>query len=302
MNGIIIIDKPKDYTSFDIIAVLRKTLHQKKIGHMGTLDPMATGVLPILLGETAKFQVFVADNDKAYVAEIQFGITTDTLDITGKILSKTKSNITQKELEVVLPKFKGEINQIPPMFSAIKKNGQKLCDLARHGIEIEREARKICIKSLEIIDFNEKDQTLKISVSCSKGTYIRSLCADIGDELKCGATLTSLRRTFSNGFSEKTSISLEKIINSSTQEIEKNYVFPTEHLFKNEKSVNITPAQAFRFENGGNLMLSRLSIETSYNNNEIFKVHVNDQFIGIGQICKESEELKFLKRQSFNME
>lgn len=302
MNGIIVIDKPKGYTSFDVIAVLRKKLHQKKIGHMGTLDPMATGVLPILLGETAKFQIFATNNDKAYIAEMQLGVTTDTLDVTGKILSKIESHVTKKELEKILSNFKGEINQVPPMFSAIKKNGKKLCDLARRGVNVEREARIITIKSLEIMNFNEENQTIKINVLCSKGTYIRSLCADIGDELHCGSTMTYLRRTLSNGFSEKMSLSLEKIISSSMEEIEKNYILPTEHLFKNEKSVDITAAQAFRFKNGGNLMISRLDIKTPYCNDQIFKVYVNNQFIGIGKVCTESEELKFLKCQSFNME
>ncbi len=302
MNGVIIIDKPKDYTSFDVIAVLRKKLSQKKIGHMGTLDPMATGVLPILLGETAKFQIFVSDNDKAYIAEMQFGMTTDTLDISGKTLSKTKSAITQEEIEKILINFKGEIDQVPPMFSAIKKNGQKLCDLARRGIDIERESRKINIKFLEIIDFNEKHQTLKINVLCSKGTYIRSLCSDIGDKLGPGATMTSLRRTISNGFLEETSIPLSEIINSTVQEIEKNYVFPTEYLFKNLQSVNVTFAQAIRFKNGGNLMLSRLDTQKNYINDEIYKIFSGNQFIGLGKVCKDSQELKFLKCQSFEME
>ena len=141
MNGIIIIDKPKDYTSFDVIAVLRKKLGQRKIGHMGTLDPMATGVLPILLGETAKFQIYNQENDKRYIAKMHFGTTTDSLDITGKIITDIKSTITKKQLEKALNEFIGNIDQLPPMFSAIKKDGKKLYDLARKGIEIKRDRR-----------------------------------------------------------------------------------------------------------------------------------------------------------------
>lgn len=303
MNGIIIIDKPKDYTSFDVIAVLRKKFKQKKMGHMGTLDPMATGVLPVLLGETAKFQVFALDNDKAYIAEIRFGMTTDTLDITGKILSKTESHITIKELCEVLDKFRGEIDQVPPMFSAIKKDGQKLYDLARNGIEIERDSRKVNIKSLEIIDFSEKNQTAEINVLCSKGTYIRSLCSDIGKALGCGGVMSYLRRTLSNGFSEKMSVSLEKITQSSLEEIEKSYILSTESLFKNQKSAEITKAQAIRFKNGGNLFISRLNIDENICiDNEIYKLYNDGKFIGIGRICKELGELKVLKCQSFDTE
>jgi tRNA pseudouridine55 synthase len=302
MNGIIVIDKPENYTSFDVIAVLRKKLHQKKIGHMGTLDPMATGVLPVLLGETARFQIFTPDNDKAYIAEMRFGMTTDTLDSTGKILSETESHVTDEKLREVLGKFKGKIEQIPPMFSAIKKNGQKLCNLARQGVEIERDARKIDIKFLETIDFNYKNQSLRLNVLCSKGTYIRSLCADIGDALGCGAVMTYLRRTLSNGFSENSSVSLEKIIDSSPEEIKKNYILPTEFMFKNQKAVDITTAQALRFKNGGNLFISRLGIEKTCSDNEIYKLYSDNKFVGIGRICKGSEELRFLKCQSFDTE
>ena len=154
MNGIIVVNKPKNHTSFDVIAILRKKLGQKKIGHMGTLDPMATGVLPILLGSTAKFQIFTEENEKEYIAEIIFGLTTTTWDIFGEETGRKEANISRENLAEILPKFTGEIMQVPPMFSAIKKNGVKLCDLARKGKEIEREARKFEIKKLEIFDFN----------------------------------------------------------------------------------------------------------------------------------------------------
>ena len=160
MNGIIAIDKPKGYTSFDVIAILRKKLGQRKIGHMGTLDPMATGVLPVLLGRTAKFQVFTQEHEKEYLAEIKLGVITDTWDIFGKVLSENFTNIEKSDLELVLHKFKGEINQVPPMYSAIKIGGVKLCDLARKGKEIERKPRSVNIKSISLIEFDKKNQKI----------------------------------------------------------------------------------------------------------------------------------------------
>lgn len=295
MNGILIIDKPKGFTSFDVIAKLRKKLGQKKIGHMGTLDPMATGVLPILLGDTAKFQIFVNDNDKSYVAKIRFGVRTDTLDITGKTMSEQKSNVTGSELEDTLKNFVGEIFQVPPMFSAIKQNGVKLCNLARKGVEVEREKRKITIHSIELLNFDFKNQEAVISVHCSKGTYIRSLCDDIGNALGSGAVLCDLRRTLSNGFSIESSVSLDKVIESPLDKVVDDYILPTEKLFENLKSVEISPAQAVRFKNGGALMLSRVRFHDNINDKERYKVYSEKNFIGIGQADSESAELKILK-------
>ncbi|MDP4120267.1 MAG: tRNA pseudouridine(55) synthase TruB, partial [Bacillota bacterium] len=155
MNGIIIIDKPQDFTSFDVVAVMRRLTKQKKIGHMGTLDPMATGVLPILLGNATKAQNFITDHDKEYIAGFQLGITTDTLDITGKEQSRCKPSVTKKQMQEVLIAFLGEITQVPPMFSAIQKNGQRLYDLARQGIVVERDARFVTIYESELLDFDE---------------------------------------------------------------------------------------------------------------------------------------------------
>ncbi len=297
MNGIIIINKPKDYTSFDIIAILRKKLGQRKIGHMGTLDPMATGVLPILLGETAKFQIYCQDNNKRYTAQMHFGITTDSLDITGKIITNTKSKVTKEMLKTILDTFKGNIKQTPPMFSAIKKDGKKLCDLARDGIIIERKSRDVYIKHLVLLDFDEKSQTATIDVTCSKGTYIRSLCSDIGEKLGCGAVMTALNRTLSNGFKISQSIPLSKINKLSAEQIVKSYLLPTDSLFGNLNSIMISNAQEIRFKNGGNLFLQRLHLPLDLKNNEMVKVYNNKKFIGIGRIDKEADELKIVKCQ-----
>ena len=295
MNGIIVIDKPQDYTSFDVIAILRKKLSQKKIGHMGTLDPMATGVLPILLGSTAKFQVFTSENEKEYIAEIKFGIITDTWDIHGNVLEKNNSNITEIELKNVLTNFIGNIKQVPPMYSAIKKNGVKLCDLARKGKEIEREARNVEIKSIELINFDYENQTAKIKVLCSKGTYIRSLCYDIGKILKSGACMGDLRRTLSNSFTLEDSISLAKVKTLEVDDIISNYIFPTEHLFKKNKSVNISEKQSQIFKNGVNLILSRLVLSRDVKNDEILKIYSDNKFIGLGRVDFDKDILKYLK-------
>ncbi len=297
MNGILIIDKPKGYTSFDIIAILRKKFHQKKIGHMGTLDPMATGVLPILFGETAKFQIFSSAHEKKYIAKMHLGIITDSLDITGKVISTTKSNINKNQFEQALKNFKGNISQIPPMFSAIKKNGQKLYELARKGIETKRDARKVEIKEIILLDFDEVNQDAVIEVTCSQGTYIRTLCADIGSFLKVGAVLTELKRTKSNGFNLSQSLSLDDLKNTDEQKILQEYILPTDFLFKDLKEINISPAQANRFKNGGNLSLQRLKLPNEFKNLQKLRLYSEKQFIGLGEINLGSDELKILKCQ-----
>ena len=295
MNGIIIVDKPKDFTSFDVIAKLRKKLGQRKIGHMGTLDPMATGVLPILLGDTAKFQIFAPDNNKSYRAKMKFGITTDTLDITGQILSSEKSEITRQSLEKVLKSFLGEIYQTPPMFSAIKKGGVKLCDLARKGVEIDREKRKVFINGIKTESFDFENQEAEISVDCSKGTYIRTLCDDIGRELGPGAAVTELRRTSSNGFDESDSVPLEKIIEMDLEDILQKLILPTERLFETFPAAQITSAQATRFKNGGALALERVKFSGTSPNDDVYKIYCSDEFIGLGKIDEKNDELKVLK-------
>lgn len=294
MNGILVVDKPKNFTSFDVIAKLRKKLSQKKIGHMGTLDPMATGVLPILLGDSAKFQIFSSDNAKSYDAKICFGIKTDTLDVTGTVISQKKSTVSLLQFESVINDFIGEIYQTPPMFSAIKQNGIKLCNLARKGINIDREKRKVFVDSIKIIDFDENRQEAKISVLCSKGTYIRSLCDDIGNKMGCGAALGELRRTLSNGFKIENSIKLDAILELDVENI-KNYILPTERLFEDLPTVNITAAQALRFKNGGNLAISRIRFTSCVVDNKTYKIYCDENFVGLGKTSFNTSELKVLK-------
>lgn len=295
MNGILVIDKPEGYTSFDVIAILRKKFGQKKVGHMGTLDPMATGVLPVLFGETAKFQVFSKVHSKKYVASLQLGITTSTLDITGEVISKLPSFVSEKDFKNVVGEFVGEIDQIPPMFSAVKQGGRKLCDLARKGIEVERKYRKINIFSLDVLDFNEKTQTAKIEIFCSQGTYVRTLCDDIGKKLGCGAVMTSLRRTFSNGFDLSQSYPLEKIKVTDVSEIINNYILSTNYLFLDNKKAYVSLNQATRFQNGGALSLTRIFSKQNFLDQEIFSIYHKDNFVGIGKVDKIRGEMLVCK-------
>ena len=192
-NGILLFDKPDGYTSHDVIACLRGITKQRRIGHGGTLDPMATGLLTIFFGTATKACEYISSAKKQYLAELKLGISTDTQDITGKVIKTSKVTCAKDDFLAVLPEFTGNIKQIPPMYSAVWKNGQRLYDLARKGIEVKREARNITIYELLFLD--SKDDTYSLSITASKGTYIRTLINDIGDALGCGAVMTALRRT-----------------------------------------------------------------------------------------------------------
>ena len=295
MNGILIIDKPTDFTSFDVVAVVRKSLHEKKTGHTGTLDPMATGVLPILLGSAAKAQIYLPDTDKEYICSFQFGLATDTLDITGKILNECPSNITTNQIEEILPQFRGDIMQTPPMYSAVSKNGVRLYELARKGIEVEREARPVTISKLELLDFDESTQSGKLQIACSKGTYIRVICDDIGKTLNNLCTMTALRRVKACGFDESEAVPLQKV-----RELGENgilpYIKPVESLFAHLDEIDITEKQAFRFSNGGNLALSRLKGISDSTNGTLYRVYNNNTFIGLGSVNAQLNELAFEKK------
>ncbi len=209
IQGIIVVNKDKGFTSHDVVNVIRRIYKTRKVGHTGTLDPDATGVLPICIGKATKACDMLTASDKRYTARVRLGITTDTQDISGEALSRSEVNVSEAELADAVKAFEGEIEQIPPMYSAIKINGQKLCDLARKGIEVERKARRINIYSIELSDFDGMEFTL--SVHCSKGTYIRTLCHDIGARLGCGAVMTELKRTASSIFSIDNAYTLEEL-------------------------------------------------------------------------------------------
>lgn len=211
LSGILIVDKPKDFTSFDVIGKLRGLLHTRKMGHTGTLDPMATGVLPIFIGKGTKAIPYLEDHDKRYTAEFRLGITTDTQDITGKILTTSDKEVSQYEVEVVLASFMGIHRQMPPMFSAVKVDGKRLYELARKGKEVERPTREVEFYEINLMKADAENGVYTIDVHCSKGTYIRTLCHDIGRKLGCGAVLTELRRTEACGYTLKESVTLDQV-------------------------------------------------------------------------------------------
>ena len=211
-NGIIIMDKPQGWTSMDVCAKLRGIFHEKRVGHAGTLDPMATGVLPVFIGRATRAVEFAAGSDKEYVAGLKLGVVTNTQDITGEILEQRPAEVTRKQLLAVLPRFTGAIEKVPPMYSAIKINGKKLYELARKGKEVERGPRPVTIHALEALDGPPPQGVdFLLRIHCSKGTYVRTLCHDIGQALGCGGCMSSLQRIKAAGFTLADSVTLEAV-------------------------------------------------------------------------------------------
>lgn len=241
MNGIILIDKPQDFTSHDVVAKLRGILHERRIGHSGTLDPMATGLLVVFAGRATRAVEFAESHEKEYIAAIRPGIVTDTQDITGNILQTSETRFSRDELLSVLPEFTGEILQVPPMYSAIKIKGKKLYDLARSGIEVERKSRPVTIKELEILGEDSGDFVLRIV--CSKGTYIRTLCHDIGQRLGAGAALSSLRRTKAGCFSVEDAHTIDEIQMLSEKGGLDGILLPVDSLFSGYRPIFISEYQ-----------------------------------------------------------
>ena len=298
MNGVIVVNKPAEFTSFDVVAVLRRVCNERKIGHCGTLDPNATGVLPVLLGRAAKAQDILPNHDKSYVAEFFLGKVTDTLDIWGEVLSEEKTSVTKEQLLSVIPEFTGEIEQIPPMYSAVQINGKRLYDLARQGIEVERAARKITVYSLEILDFDEAGQCGKLRVSCSKGTYIRTLIDDIAKRFCAGGCMTSLVRDSACGFSIENAYTIDELRAMSEKgEIEKA-LLSTESLFVRYGEITLSSAQAKRFANGGALDANRIRLRPeALSNGGIYRIKSQDNvFMGLGVYKAETQEIKVYKQ------
>lgn len=297
MNGVIVINKPQEFTSFDVVAVVRKLTGQRKIGHTGTLDPNATGVLPILLGNATKAQDIVPNHDKSYTAKFQLGIMTDTLDIWGEVVSKSDKKATKSEVLTALESFRGEIEQLPPMYSAVKVNGQRLYDLARQGKEIERKPRKVTVYSLELEVFDEETQSGTLNISCSKGTYIRTIIDDLGKALGTGATMTALCRTDACGYSLADSITLENARELAEKGELNSRIMQTESLFAGYKRISVSDAQAKRFSNGGALDMARTALsKATPSDKEIIRVSDRqNKFLGLGITDCESGQLKIYK-------
>ena len=282
MTGFIFLDKPEGITSFVAANRIKRIIKINKTGHTGTLDPMATGVLPVMLGGATRFSQYLPTHDKAYRAKILLGTVTDTLDITGTVLQKNGVDVTRAQLENTLNRFVGEISQLPPMYSAVSKDGVRLYKLARQGIEIEREARNVVIHYIKLLDVPDSGNEFEIEVSCSAGTYIRSLAADIGSELGCGATITALRRVEANGIAIDRTVTLETVQQFADEGRIEELITPCDEMLRCYPAVNVSEKQAVRFENGGQLELKRIKGEKTDGFCRVYSPE--KKFLGLGRI------------------
>ncbi len=289
MTGFVFLDKGENMTSFIAAKRLGRIFETKKVGHTGTLDPMATGVMVIAMEHATRFIELIGNHDKAYRAKFILGKTTDTLDITGKVLTEKEVTAGKEEVEKALCNFRGEIYQLPPMYSAIKKDGVRLYELARQGIEIEREKRLITVSSLLLINADEENNEYEIEVHCSKGTYIRSLIGDIGEALGTGAVMTSLRRIYANGVTIDRCYTLSEL-EELKEKGELESAVQTVDSFISYPPVKVSDAQAKRFSNGGGLDINRFGGKKEVG---LYNVYSPEgRFLGIGEIDEERAELK----------
>ena len=245
-DGIIIVDKPQNWTSMDVCAKLRRVMGERRVGHAGTLDPLATGVLPVFVGRATRAVEFAERGEKEYIATLRLGVVTDTQDVTGTVLEEHPVEVTRAELEAVLPRFTGDIQQIPPMYSALKQNGKKLYELARQGRIVERKPRNITISALEVLE-QQSEQDFLLRVRCSKGTYIRTLCHDIGQALGCGGTMATLRRTMAAGFDLSQAVTMDEILSADNAPA---LLFSVDSYFADHPAVNISGEVERRCRNG----------------------------------------------------
>lgn len=275
--GVLLVNKPEGFTSFDVIAVLRGILHERRLGHTGTLDPMATGVLPVLIGSATKAADIIPENEKSYVADFKLGLSTDTLDITGSVTDRSDKVLSLCELEGVLHRFKGVISQLPPMYSAVQVGGKRLYDLARQGIEVERKPRQVEIFDISLISFDENTQEGRLSVSCSKGTYIRSLIDDIAKAAGGLGIMTSLIRTSSQGFMLKDCLTLDEIKACTDME---SKIIAADSLFTCYDRIDLSEKQARMYKNGVRLDPQRVK---GGENDGIYRVY-SGEFLGLCRI------------------
>lgn len=284
MNGIILVDKPKDWTSHDVVAKLRGVLHERRIGHSGTLDPLATGLLVAFVGRATRAVEFAEADSKEYLAGLRLGVSTDTQDITGNIVAESAALPDEAALREALGRFIGDIEQIPPMYSAIKIGGKKLYELARRGESVERAPRKITVSAIDIAGRDGDDYILNIS--CSKGTYVRTLCSDIGEALGCGACMSSLRRTRAGVFSVDDAHSLADIEAAVREGRLSDIILPVDTLFASFPKLTVSQSAAKRLKNGNIIKISAEDGE--------YKVYSDsDEFLLLGRV--ECGKLKTIK-------
>ncbi|MDK2798531.1 MAG: tRNA pseudouridine55 synthase [Clostridiales bacterium] len=296
MDGILNVLKPSGMTSHDVVSYIRKCTRIKKVGHTGTLDPGATGVLPICIGKATKTVELLSDHDKEYRAELKLGIVTDTQDSFGQILSKRKVNISREMLEKVILNFKGTIEQIPPMYSAIKIKGQKLYELARRGIEIERKPRQVKIYDIKIIDVDLVSNTVLLNIRCSKGTYIRTLCFDIGEKLGCGAYMSFLLRTKSGNFTLEESITIDTIEQYSQANKLNELLVPIDEVFSYFPSIIVNADVEKKVVNGNEIPIDLISGRGALEEGVTYRVYNHqDVFLCLSKVIKKPNKRLFLK-------
>lgn len=283
MQGILVVNKRQGITSHDCIYILRDLLGIKKIGHSGTLDPMATGVLPMTIGKATRVSSFIQDSEKEYIATIEFGIETDTEDITGNIINRSDKIPTKEEILEILPKFTGVIEQIPPMYSAVRLGGRKLYKIAREGKVVDRPKRKVKIYGLELLGTNP----YKVKINCSSGTYVRTLISDIGKSVGTFATMTSLVRTKVGPFTVEKAITIDDLENMTKEEIEENF-YPTEFALRNMPRYNVPKSFFERLINGVKFFDNRME-------DGKYSVYCRDEFIGIGEFIDGRLKIKVLR-------
>lgn len=278
MQGFLLLNKPSGITSFGAVARIKRLAEEKRVGHTGTLDPMATGVLPVLLGRATALSSCLLDADKSYNATIRLGTVTDTCDITGQILETRTVSVAQSDIARTLAAFVGTGEQAPPMFSALKHNGARLYDLARQGVTVDIPKRKITVYRLEQTSPLDANNEFSISVTVSKGTYIRSLCRDIGAALGCGATLSALCRTETGGFDISRCVTLDAL---SEEGISK-HILSEEVAVEYLPAVSVTEKQAIRFSNGGQLAYERLKLKDLPSDGQLLRIKFENNFLGLG--------------------
>lgn len=278
MQGLILLDKPMGITSFGAVAKIKRAAHEKRVGHTGTLDPMATGVLPVLLGRATALSGLMLDADKRYTATVRLGVATDTDDITGTVIKNGEVNVTSEQLNNAVSHFTGEIMQRPPAYSALKKDGVRLYTLARMGETVEVPERRVTVFSADVVSYINEKNEFTVNFHVSKGTYIRSLARDIGEFLGCGACLSSLCRTYTGGFSLSQCISPDALTEQNISE----YILSEEKAVEYLKEVQVTKKQAVRFSNGGQLGFERLK-GIDLTENELVRVKCEKLFLGIGR-------------------
>lgn len=296
MTGILNVYKPKGITSHNVVSFVRRNLNMKRVGHTGTLDPQATGVLPVLIGNATKLSDLIMADEKKYTARVVLGITTDTDDTTGEVVEKREVSVTEEQLLDAVKEFVGDIEQIPPMYSAIKVDGRKLYQLARKGVEIERKPRKITVYSIDVYDFD--GTSFMMDVHCGKGTYIRSLCRDIGERLGCGATMDDLERTMSGIFTKENAYTFEQIEEAVKKGTIAEMIMHPDSVLGDFVKIDADGENAAKIKNGIRLRPGQLGIE-KYEENQIFRIYAEGELVCLLKVKNCDGQMLLAMEKSF---